>query len=244
MKNISNHICNINPFTVRSDYSKASPFHITEVKNFIPESLVKELSQELADISLEDCKHFTRRDSCMYEHNKVEDTPVARDFINIMHSSRILKWLECATGMAKLIPDPHLTGAGYVKSFSGDSLKIHSDFNWVEELGLHRTVSVVIYLNDEWQEDWGGSLNFYDKDRKTVIKSITPGPGNAAIWGYSPIAYHGYPEPMTCPADYSRKALRLFYYTSRAEHDPVDPPHRSLYWFDEVGNPVDDRSQR
>jgi 2OG-Fe(II) oxygenase superfamily len=238
------HICNINPLTVRADFSSSSPFPITEVKDFIPANLARQLEQELHQIPLDDCKHFTRRDSCMYEHNQVDQTPVARDFINVMHSSRVLKWLEAATGMQKLIPDPHLVGAGYVKSFAGDSLKIHSDFNWVEELGLHRTVSVVIYLNSVWDSTWGGSLNFYQKDRETIIKSICPGLGNAAIWGYSPVAYHGYPEPMTCPEGFCRKALRLFYYTSRAEHDPVDPPHRSLYWFDDAGNPTDDRTQR
>lgn len=229
---------------LREQFVSPHGFPVVEVKDFLPVDLVRELAAELDAIPLGECKHFTRRDSCMYEHNRIEHTPSAEKLTNIMHSGRVLRWLEAATGIEKLIPDPHLIGAGYVKSFAGDSLKIHSDFNWVEELGLHRAVSAVIYLNEDWDSAWGGSLNFYDRDRETVIASVTPGPGNMALWGYSPYAFHGYPELMTCPEGYSRKAIRFFYYVSRAEHDPNDPPHRSLYWFDDAGNPVDNREQR
>ena len=94
-------------------------------------------------------------------------------------------------------------------------------------------LSLVIYLNDDWKEEWGGQLQFYDRERQTVHSKVPVGNGNAVIWSYDNFAFHGYPEPMTNPKNTSRKALRLFYYVSNAKHDDKHPPHRSLYWFDD-----------
>ena len=68
-----------------------------------------------------------------------------------------------------------------------------------------------------------------------VVKytSVTPDSGNMLVWTYKNLVYHGYPEPITCPEDECRKGIRLFYLTSDAKTDPKNPPHRSLYWFDE-----------
>lgn len=203
-----------------------------DIKNFFPKNIVKMMSKELEHIPLEKCKNFTRKGSNMYEHNNLEETPIADEVVHALHSRSFLNWLQKVTDTSDLIPDPYLIGAGYMKSFTGDSLQIHTDFNWVEELKLHRRINLIIYLNDDWKEEWGGCLDFYDTERKNVVSTTVPGCGNLVIWSYHNLAYHGYPDPITCPANKSRKGIRLFYYVSNANYDPHNPPHRSLYWFD------------
>ena len=62
---------------------------------------------------------------------------------------------------------------------------------------------------------------------------------------YHNLIYHGYPDPMTCPEDQSRKGIRLFYYQSKSKPDVEDPPHRSLYLFDEKERlPYDIRNKK
>lgn len=207
-------------------------YSLLEIKNFLPEDITHALSNELESIPLDKCKNFVRKGSCMYEHNNLDETPIADCVVNVMHSKTFLDWLQKITDSVDLIPDPHLVGAGYMKSFNGDSLQVHTDFNWVEELKLHRRISAILYLNKEWNSDWGGNLDFYDTNRENIISSIKPDFGNLLIWSYHNLAFHGYPEPLTCPEGESRKGLRLFYYVSNATHDPNNPPHRSLYWFD------------
>ena len=131
------------------------------------------------------------------------------------------------------MPDPHLSGVGLHEIKKGGVLKVHTDFNWNEQIRLHRRLSVIIYLNPKWQESWGGNLDFYDTDRETVVSRVVPDAGNLVVWSYNNLAYHGYPEPMKLPTGMSRKNLRLFYYVSNAKHDDKFPPHRSLYWFDD-----------
>lgn len=224
--------------------ASSDAFPMLEVPYFLSPLLVTSMAAELDQIPLRNCKHFIRRGSNMYEHNDLDATPQAQAVVNVLHGRRFLAWLEAVSGVQGLIPDPHLTGAGYVKSFAGDSLQIHSDFNWCDQLKLHRAVSLIIYLNRDWDQSWGGALNFYAEDRTSIINSVLPGSGNLFIWRYHPLALHGYPSPMTCPSTHSRKALRLFYYTSNALPSEQDPPHRSLYWTDAEGYPCDDRSQR
>ena len=233
-----NHILETFPDTyqLQKQYRSHPDYSLLTIDNFIPRDLVTLMAQELDEIPLEDCKHFTRAGSCMYEFNKVDRTPVQDAVVHALHSSTFIKWLQEVTDT----PDPHLVGAGYMKSFTGDSLKVHSDFNWNDELRLHRMLSVVIYLNEDWEEDWGGQLQFYDTKRKKVHTQVPVGPGNCVIWNYNNFAFHGYPEPMSCPQGVSRKGIRFFYYVSNAKHDDKHPPHRSLYWYDEkTGTPYD-----
>jgi len=222
-----------NTFELQRQYRSHPGYSKLEIPNFLPGDVVKQMAEELDNIPLKDCKKFTRKGSCMYEYNNVDNTPIQDEVVSTMHSSTFLKWLQEVTDTVDLIPDPHLVGAGYAKAFSGDSLKVHTDFNWNEQLRLHRRLSVIIYLNENWKESWGGNLDFYDTDRNSIISRVVPSFGNLVVWSYDNLAYHGYPEPMKLPAGYSRKNLRLFYYVSNAQHDDKFPPHRSLYWFDE-----------
>ena len=64
-------------------------------------------------------------------------TPWQDYLVHTLHSSEFVKWLEDLTEVPKLIPDPILIGAGYMKSYKGDTLQVHTDFNWVEELALN-----------------------------------------------------------------------------------------------------------
>lgn len=232
---IINHVLNNfqNTFDLQRVYRSHPSYSKLEIKNFLPIDVVQSMSAELDQIPLESCKKFTRKDSCMYEYNNLDDTPIQDEVVHALHSSTFLKWLQAVTDTVDLIPDPHLIGAGYSKAYTGDSLKIHTDFNWNNQLRLHRRLSVIIYLNEEWNESWGGNLDFYDTDRENVLSRVIPRAGNMVVWSYNNLAYHGYPEPMTNPKGTCRKNLRLFYYVSNASHNNIVQPHRSLYWFDE-----------
>jgi len=229
-----------NTYELQKQYRSHPDYSLLTLENFIPQDLVTLMAKELDDIPLEDCKHFTRAGSCMYEFNNVDRTPVQDAVVHALHSGTFIKWLQEVTDTVDLIPDPHLIGAGYMKSFAGDSLKVHTDFNWNDQLRLHRMLSVVIYLNEEWEDEWGGQLQFYDTKRDKVHTKVPVGPGNCVIWNYNNFAFHGYPEPMNCPEGVSRKGIRFFYYVSNAKHDDKHPPHRSLYWYDDkTGTPYD-----
>ena len=156
---------NYNKFDIASlklNYQQHPSYGLINIPEFLSDDMTQQCADELEGLQLDKGKHFTRKGSCMYEYNDLSITPVQERLVHEFHSSRFLHWLEHLTGVEKLLPDPHLVGAGYMKSFAGDSLKVHTDFNWVEEIHLHRAVSIIIYFNKDWNADWGGCLNFYD----------------------------------------------------------------------------------
>ena len=81
---------------------------------------------------------FDRRGSHMQECNKLEHLPVATEFVNAMHSSLGIDWLNRITGTEVSIGDSFIVGGGYSKSGTNDSLQVHSDFNWNDQFKLHR----------------------------------------------------------------------------------------------------------
>lgn len=61
-------------------------------------------------------------------------------------------------GIPHLLPDPLLEGGGLHLTSGGGHLDVHVDFNYIAERKLHRRLNILVYLNQDWQEGWGGEL--------------------------------------------------------------------------------------
>jgi Rps23 Pro-64 3,4-dihydroxylase Tpa1-like proline 4-hydroxylase len=226
-------------------FKNEAPIPLIVLDNFLPIKTAKDLETELDSIPKQEWKQFTRRGSYMEEYNKLFNVPVASNFVNQMHSSEVITLLEKLTGIDGIIPDPHLIGAGYSKSYRNDSLKIHTDFNWNESIKAHRALSLIVYLNSKWEDHYGGNLQFKDNCNEHVIQSISPLFNRAVIWKHDKLGFHGYPDPLNCPEDTYRKTIRLFFYTSKSSYNLADLPHRSLYWYNNKEHiPYDVRTEK
>lgn len=240
--NVVTHLHNkfSNYLELNDEFVGTPPYPMITLDDFLPLETIKAMEKECNSIPDQHWTEFTRRGSHMVECNKLEYAPAAFEFVNQMHSQIGMNWLSSITGIDDLIPDPYLIGAGYSKSYNGDSLKIHTDFNWNNKIRVHRMLSLIVYLNSDWKEEYGGQLQFKDFENNQTIQSISPMYNRAVIWRYHKKGFHGYPDPIQCPAHLSRNTFRLFYYVSNGEFDNKDRPHRSLYWFDkELGEPYD-----
>ena len=80
----------------------------------------------------------------------------AKEFLWFMNSQPILDMLSELIGIPHLIPDPALVGAGYHEIKPGGYLKVHADFNKHPENKLDRRLNVLVYLNKDWKEEYGG----------------------------------------------------------------------------------------
>lgn len=229
---------------LHQEFIQGQPVPFLIVKDFLKKDIALELNEECQSSNPDDWKTFTRNGSHMKEYNKIENLPTAYKFYSYISSSPFLKQLEAVTGIEGLIPDPHLIGAGYSKSFKGDTLQVHTDFNWNDSLKLYRVLSLIVYLTPDWTMEWGGGLDLYDRERKNVVSTFPCLFNTGVIWKYDELAFHGYTTPINCPEDKSRNSIRAFYYTSNIEHSSDFKPHRSLYWFDEkTGKPFDRREE-
>jgi Rps23 Pro-64 3,4-dihydroxylase Tpa1-like proline 4-hydroxylase len=226
---------------LNSNFKNSVPVPMLIIDNFLPNHIAKKLSLEIDSVNSDLCRKFTRNGSYMEECNDLSIMPAGQPVIDELHSQLFMKWLSKVTDIPHLIPDPYLVGAGYSRSFNGDSLKNHVDFNWNDTIKLYRKLTLIVYLSEDWEDEWGGHLEF-TSFTKEKIKKINIKWNRAVIWQHHEHCLHGYPESINCPSNHSRKTLRLFYYVSNQSPSKDQPAHRSLYWYDpELNTPTDDR---
>jgi len=234
------------PYTekLNLEYTKNSPYPHLCLDEFLDDECVSKLKEECDKITWS--REFTRNGSRMLEKQDISDCPVAFEVCQQLSSKMFLDWLEKITGHDDLIPDPHMVGAGYMRCGKGDSLKIHSDFNFNNKLKIYRMLTLNIYLNKGWKEEWHGDLQFWDFERKGCVSRYWPHAGRALLWRYHKYGFHGHPNALTCPDNVHRDGLRIFYYVSGEAPYKLDKqPHRSLYWYDDkTGTPYDVHEQK
>ena len=139
-------------------------------------------------------------------------TEAQRRILMEFNSSLFVTFLEKITGIEGLIPDPYFAEGSFTMSTNGGYLDIHADFSHHDKLKLERRVNVLIYLNENWKENFGGGLNLYDEDL-TKKKTIFPYGNSIAIFTTSDKSFHGFPEKIKCPKHIQRKSINLYYYT-------------------------------
>ena len=144
--------------------------------------------------------------------------PEFRFALNEFNSGYFLSFLERLTGIDKLIPDPYFLGGGMHQILSGGILDIHTDFNYYNRLDIYRQLNVLIYFTEDWKENYGGELEFWDdspKEGGTCVKSIAPIFNRAVIFKTDKTSFHGHPNEWAAPEPITRRSIALYYYTSQ-----------------------------
>lgn len=157
-----------------------------------------------------------------------------------MNSSRFVKMLENLTGIPNLIPDPHYSGGGLHQIENGGLLKLHLDYNYNANLKLHRRVNVLLYLNHDWKDEYGGQLELWDKDVTKCYASIAPSFNRMVVFTSNDFSVHGHPKPLNLPEGMTRKSLALYYYTSERPQEELSNPHSTVYKFEPTDNPSEE----
>ena len=143
--------------------------------------------------------------------------------INFLNSYKFLNFLNNLSGMQEtLIPDPYLWGGGYHELKNGGYLNIHADFNIHPQLELNRRINLLIYLNKNWKDEYGGHLELWDKMMTKCEKKISPIFNRMVVFSTNDFSYHGHPEPVICPMGESRKSIALYYFSKGRPSFEID----------------------
>ena len=101
-------------------------------------------------------------------------------------------------------------------------LKIHTDFNKHPKIDIDRRLNLLLYLNENWHESYGGKLELWDKDMKKAEKKISPNFNKVVIFSTNDFSNHGHPEPLACPENTSRKSIALYYFSNGRPDNEVN----------------------
>ena len=217
--------------TYRESFAAAAPFPHVVVDGLFPQEAVDDVLKEFPEPSARTdwIRLYDETSAKLAMPHDWTMGPSTRHLLNQFNSAAFVNFLEHLSGIEGLIPDPHYGGGGLHQMESGGYLKVHADFNRHGGLRLDRRLNVLLYLNRDWDDGWGGQLELWDKTMTSCVQRISPIFNRMVVFATTDLSYHGLPEPLQCPSTVTRRSLALYYYTNgRPEHER-SPAHSSLY---------------
>lgn len=202
-------------------YRSNSPFPNIYLDDFFNSDFLDEVLQEFPDLNtIADHRFQDVNQGKLATKGEYKLGQRAKELTRFMNSQPFLDFLSALTGIEHLLPDPTLAGGGYHEIKPGGFLKVHADFNKHPDYRLDRRLNVLVYLNKDWDETYGGHFELWNEEMTACEKRILPVFNRMAIFSTTSRSYHGHPNPLRCPEDRSRKSIALYYYTNgRPQHE-------------------------
>jgi Rps23 Pro-64 3,4-dihydroxylase Tpa1-like proline 4-hydroxylase len=228
------NLCYINKKDFVLNYQKkfltASPYPHIVLNNFFHDEFLQDCLDYMPEAS-EDSnlnsqyhqigKHiWSRSDESLgatLEHEKAEQA------LQQFTSLRMIDIIEKLTGMTMLEADPEDWGGGMQQILPGGNLNIHTDASRNKIEGKkHRRINMIIYLNHDWKEEYGGNLELWNNPPEKCVESISPLFNRTVLFETTAYSWHGHPEPLACPKDRTRKSIAFFFYSEEPGNQQVE----------------------
>ena len=216
---------------LKHEFQDAKPFPHIAIDNFLDADFARELVA--AYPTFEEAEKVGFQFKAVNENRKIQITefekfpdPVQR-LSEALASESTRKMLTELSGIEDLEWDPTHSGGGMHITGPAGHLDVHVDFNKLEGKNLHRRLNLLIYLNPDWQERWGGAVEIWDEEVKNCMGSFAPVFNRAVMFATSATSFHGV-EAVTCPPHQTRKSFAVYYYTEKV---PVgfDTAHSTIF---------------
>jgi hypothetical protein len=214
----------------RDAYASAHPFPHTVIDGLVPEDALDAVLAEFPKPEQADWMAFdsplerklaSKDDSSMGE--------ATRHLLAELNSASFIDFLERLTGIDGLVADPHFVGGGLHQIERGGHLKVHADFNRHPRTDLERRLNVLVYLNRDWKDEYGGALELWSRDMRTREQRILPLFNRCVVFSTTDTSFHGHPEPLACPPGETRKSVALYYYSKHRPAGESNGAHNTLF---------------
>src|SRR5215203_2621548 len=222
---INKDLCDVKQIDEWSrQFNKAQPFRFLVIDNFLDRTLAQSLSKEFPSLEYMNVnyKGINEKKS---EHSSFENLhPVFTNFKNAITRKEITSTIENITQIDKLETIEDRYGFGLHQGGPRSFLDIHVDYNLHPIRKKQRRLNLIIFLNTEWKQEWGGALEFWNRDVTVCVQSISPFFNRCVLFECNEYSYHGYSK-INCPHDVTRKSIYQYYFTEPQEkiifHDTI-----------------------
>jgi Rps23 Pro-64 3,4-dihydroxylase Tpa1-like proline 4-hydroxylase len=216
--------------SAHSSYINAKPFPHIVLDDFFDPEIVNGV---LSEFPKPDAIRWQRFDNAneikLASAADASFGPLTRLFLYHLNSITFLEFLSKVTGVDNLIPDPRFEGGGLHQIVRGGKLGVHADFNKHAVYGLDRRLNLLLYLNKNWLEEFGGHLQLWNRDMTRCETKVLPIFNRVMIFSTTDFTYHGHPDPLNCPEGMTRKSLALYYFTKGRPAEEVSGAHSTIF---------------
>jgi hypothetical protein len=233
MQETSGLIPPINLGSLSWEFADAKPYPHHVIDGFFTDDFARELAAEFPAF---DAPAWHRYSNPLEVKRTCNDWnafgPATYRALTWLNSPSFVELLRLTLRMDEpLYADAGLHGGGLHAHSAGGRLNTHLDYSRHPKTGLARRLNLLVYLNPDWQDEWGGHLGLWEQNPVqpgpgVLAKSIAPKFNRAVIFA-TPGAWHGLPQPIQCPEGQVRKSLAV-YYLSEASRE-TDTRTRALF---------------
>lgn len=221
------------------EYQGADPFPHIVIDDFLPESSLKTVLAAMPSLhdpgivwgnlnaNLKDGRPAQARK--YHLQNTLSMKAPLRQLITELNSGPFTFILSQLTGIPSLIVDAQLLGGGVHMVERGGLLRVHADFRRHLSYNLERRLNLLLYMNTDWREEYGGDLEIWDREMTRCIHRISPIANRCVIFNTGKDSFHGHPHPLSCPEGVLRRSIALYYYSADQPSAP-DPTRYDTAW--------------
>ncbi len=166
-------------------------------------------------------------------------------FDQLLQTDEFLKFISAITSIPKLLYDPDYVGGGTHENRNGQDLDPHIDFNYHPGTRLHRRLNLILFLNSEWEQEWGGALELHRDPSlhpsQDEIAAIVPAFNRCVIFETTEHSWHGFRRIALPPEKehISRRSIAVYFYTRERPATETEASHGTIY----VQRPLPDHIQ-
>jgi len=204
-------------------YQNNRPFPNIYIDDFFNPEFLQKIVDEFPDLDkLKEKIYYSNPNEDKYaSKGELAFGENTKHLVHFLNSQPFLEFLQELTGIKEtLIPDPYFEGGGFHEIKPNGYLKLHVDFHKHKMTGLNRRLNLLVYLNKDWEESYGGHFELWEKDMSKMSAKILPLFNRIALFSTTEDSWHGHPDPLSCPPDRSRRSLALYYYSNgRPKHE-------------------------
>jgi hypothetical protein len=196
-------------------YRDAEPYPYVMLDNFLLPGVVERAAGEFPTPDSPDWRNYTHVNERKYGNVHVHTWgPLLQELAFALTCDRFCRFLDELTGFDGLLPDLTMDGGGLHQSRRGGYLNVHADFTAHHtEQTWRRRVNLLLYLNPEWDPEWGSALGLWSRDMSRCETTVAPLGNRVVIFTTNEDSFHGHPAPLDCPEDVVRKSMALYYFT-------------------------------
>lgn len=220
---------------IKADYQAKRPFRYTMFEGFfLPEKAdaVYNAYPSIVDGQWDGTTYLDQKNK--FRKTEFEAGSVMEKVFAELNSPEFLQWLQEVTEIEdELLGDAELFGGGLHQSTAGAFLNVHVDYNIHPTTKYHRRLNVIVFMNQDWKDEYEGHLELWDLTSEEGVKKqlgrYAPSFNRCVIFETNEVSFHGHPKPLKTPKDVNRKSIATYYYTrTRPEHE-IAADHNTIY---------------